>query len=269
MLGFLYVVGPLAICLSVVPAFSGLAGKWLQNFIAVQFWALTMNLLDLIYTNFANQNTTEGGVLGGMVTIGQTYNDAQFLVMSVAFIILYCMVPTLTGYFIGSTAVQSFIGTTLGMAAGAAGTVGAVVSPPATGGGVSGVLGRAMGFGSTAVPPSGGLQEGRASTSGESVNYSTPQMPSGNAEPTSVRYNGGSPMATTTSGWEGGSSGENASGNDYGDDSYLSPTDGSQVPSMGTVDYPYHGGEGDSFTDYYFDGNLDSEEPYSDRYDED
>ncbi|WP_066833958.1 hypothetical protein [Rufibacter ruber] len=34
-LGFLYVIGPIAICLSVIPAFSGLAGKWMQNFIAV------------------------------------------------------------------------------------------------------------------------------------------------------------------------------------------------------------------------------------------
>ncbi|MFB9865668.1 hypothetical protein [Rufibacter immobilis] len=267
-LGFLYVVGPLAICLSVVPAFSGLAGKWLQNFIAVQFWALTMNLLDLIYTNFADQNTTVGGVLGGMVLPGQTYNDAQFLVMSVAFIILYCMVPTLTSYFIGSTAVQSFMGAVVGMAAGAAATAGAVVFPPATGGGATGALGRAMGFGNAMIPNSGSLQEGVPPTSEGGKSQYTPNMSSGNAGTAPVRYSGGASMAGAASAGEGEwSSGEVSAADGYGDDPYFSASDSSYPPSMGSEGYPGYVSQEDSFSEY-LEEDQEGEEPYGDRYED-
>ncbi|KAA5539647.1 hypothetical protein [Adhaeribacter rhizoryzae] len=202
-LGFLYVIGPIAICLSVVPAFSGLAIKWLQNFIAVQFWALTMNLLDLIYANFAEQNTIASGMFGSMAMADQSYNDAQFLLMSVAFIILYIMVPTLTSYFIGSTAVQSFMGAAVGMAAGAAATAGAVAFPAAAGGGASSALGRAMGFtntgGSGSVKFTSSSSPGFSSNSSNS-NNSAPAMASGGGIAAPVRYKNSTPtpMATTT-----------------------------------------------------------------------
>jgi hypothetical protein len=263
-LGFLYVVGPLAICLSVVPAFAGLAGKWLQNFIAVQFWALTMNLLDLIYTNFADQNTTVGGVLGGMVLPGQTYNDAQFLVMSVAFIILYCMVPTLTSYFIGSTAVQSFMGAVVGMAAGAAATAGAVVFPPAYGGGASGKLGRAMGFGNASE---GSPSEGKDTSTGTWNQY-MPNMSSGNAGTAPVRYSGGASMAGAASAGEGEwSSGEVSAPEEYGQDPYFSASDNSHPPSMGSEGYPGYVRQEDSFSEY-LEEDQEGEEPYGDRYGE-
>jgi hypothetical protein len=201
-LGFLYVIGPIAICLSVVPAFSGLAIKWLQNFIAVQFWALTMNLLDLIYTNFAEQNTIAGGVFGSMAMSGQSYNDAQFLLMSIAFIILYIMVPTLTSYFIGSTAVQSFMGAAVGIAAGTAATAGAVAFPAAAGGGASSALSRAMGFSNTGGSGSariiGGNNPGFSSNSRGNIS-AAPAMATGGGAAASVRYNSSTPTTMATS----------------------------------------------------------------------
>ncbi|WP_207435964.1 hypothetical protein [Sabulibacter ruber] len=250
-LGFLYVVGPLAICLSVVPAFAGLAGKWLQHFIAVQFWALTMNLLDLIYTNFAEQSTTAGGVLGGLVTPGQAFTDVQFLLMSVAFILLYCMVPTLTGYFIGSTAVQSFMGTVLGMAAGAAGTAVTIASPPAYGGGASGALGRAMGFG--AAGSTGGSAPQAPGPGGGGP--PTPGMAAGAAETPPVRYGGsapspegyspeGYPSEDQSYGYSpeyGYSPDEGCYGEDAyadGQEGYYASPEGTGSPSLGYPDYP-------------------------------
>ncbi|WP_157433308.1 hypothetical protein [Adhaeribacter aquaticus] len=198
-LGFLYVIGPITICLSVIPAFSGLAGKWLQNFIAVQFWALTMNLLDLIYTNFATQDTTVGGVFGGLTDPGQSMDDIKFLLMSVSFIILYCMVPTLTSYIIGSTAVQGFMSAAVGMAAGAAGSAVGVLSPAAYGGGVSGALGRALGFGSPGGGGSGNSGGGSYSNA-FSGGSTAPSMATGGAATAPVRYNGSINSTASTSG---------------------------------------------------------------------
>ncbi|MFB9865588.1 hypothetical protein [Rufibacter immobilis] len=243
-LGFLYVIGPIAICLSVIPAFSGLAGKWMQNFIAVQFWALTMNLLDLIYSNFADQNTAVGGVFGGLVTPGQSFNDVQFLLMSVAFIILYCMVPTLTSYFIGSTAVQGFMSAAVGVAAGAASTAAGVVAPPAAGGGVSGVLGRAMGFSNSG---GGGGSSGSGSFGGENgsgsvLSGAAPAMATGGGAGTSIRYNGGRAAAAparASSGYSGGAD-SRATAYDSGSSNdsaapYDDTDDGaSALPSMGS-----------------------------------
>ncbi|WP_066833961.1 hypothetical protein [Rufibacter ruber] len=204
-----------------------------------------MNLLDLIYSNFADQNTAVGGVFGGLVTPGQSFNDVQFLLMSVAFIILYCMVPTLTSYFIGSTAVQGFMSAAVGVAAGAASTAAGVVAPPAAGGGVSGVLGRAMGFSNSG---GGGGSSGSGSFGGENGSGSVfsgaaPAMATGGGAGTSVRYNGGMAAAAAparaSSGYSGGAD-SRATAYDSGSSNdsaapYDDTDDGaSALPSMGS-----------------------------------
>ena len=143
-LGFLFVCGPISICLSVVPAFGQLAMKWLQNFLAVQLWGLSFALLDLLYTFYTASNSTFGGVFGTSITASET--DTKQLIVSVAFIMLYLMVPYLTSLIIGSSAAQGFVGSVVGMAASAA-AAGAGVAAGAAGGGhgVSGAIGRAMG----------------------------------------------------------------------------------------------------------------------------
>lgn len=149
-LGFLYVCGPIAMSLSVVPSFGQLAIKWLQNFIAVQFWSLSFVLLDTMYTYYSATPTAQSGIGSGGVfnpISGQVNSvaDTKFMMMSVAFVLLYCMVPYLTSLFIGSSAVQGFAGSMMGMAIGAATTAAGVASPGA--GGVAGAVGRALGNG--------------------------------------------------------------------------------------------------------------------------
>ena len=154
-LGFLFVCGPISICLSAIPAFGQLAMKWLQNFLAVQFWGLSFALLDLLYTFYTASNSTFGGVFGTSITASET--DTKQLIVSVAFIMLYLMVPYLTSLIIGSSAAQGFVGSVVGMAASAA-AAGAGVAAGAAGGGhgVSGAIGRAMGGGGSGGGGGGG-----------------------------------------------------------------------------------------------------------------
>jgi hypothetical protein len=140
-LGFLYVCGPIAMTLSVIPAFSQLAIKWFQNFLAVMFWGLTFVLLDTMYGFYAETQRLDGGILAsGPLT---AVDDTKFMLMSVSFVLLYCMVPWLTSLFIGSSAVQSFAGSMMGMAMGAASFAAGVAAPG--GGGISSAIGRAIG----------------------------------------------------------------------------------------------------------------------------
>ncbi|GAA4389322.1 hypothetical protein GCM10023186_36550 [Hymenobacter koreensis] len=145
-LGFLYVCGPIAMTLSVIPAFGQLAMKWLQNFLAVQLWGLTFVLLDTIYGFYAETEQAPNGLFSGL-TNGpqQSVDDEKFMVMSVAFVLLYVMVPYLTSMFIGSSTVQGFVGSMVGSAVGAATAVAGVASPG--GGGLSSAVGRALGNG--------------------------------------------------------------------------------------------------------------------------
>ncbi|AIZ65414.1 hypothetical protein PK28_17235 (plasmid) [Hymenobacter sp. DG25B] len=162
---FLYVGGPIAICLSALPPFAQLGKQWLQNFMAVQFWSLTYSLLDTIYANYAGTRPATGNVLlpTGM-TPGDYANDVTYLINSIGFVILYCMVPWLTSFLIGSSAVQGFVGMFGGAVAGAAGAVSSVVFPGAYGGGASGALGRKLGFG----PDKGGSSYGGGASSAPS-----------------------------------------------------------------------------------------------------
>lgn len=160
-LGFLYVCGPIAMTLSVIPAFGQLAMKWLQNFLAVQLWGLTFVLLDTMYSFFAETQQVAGGILasGGLE---QSVKDSKFMLMSVGFVLLYAMVPWLTSLFIGSSAAQGFAGQMSSMAVGAA-TFAAGVAAPG-GGGLSSAIGRAMGHGSAG----GGRSSGGGSNSSSS-----------------------------------------------------------------------------------------------------
>ena len=174
-LGFLFVCGPISLCLSVVPAFGQLAIKWLQNFIAVQLWGLSFALLDLLYTFYTASNTTFGGVFSAPVA---AESDTRQLIVSVAFIMLYLMVPYLTSLFIGSSAAQGFVGSVVGMAASAA-AAGAGVSAGMAGGGhgVSGAIGRAMGSGGNSGGGNSG--GGGGGDSGGGSSSSTGPAPSG------------------------------------------------------------------------------------------
>ncbi|QNE42012.1 hypothetical protein F1C16_20525 (plasmid) [Hymenobacter sp. NBH84] len=150
-LGFLYVSGPITLSLSVIPAFAQLAKHWLQNFVSVHLWSLTFAVLDLLYSFYAQQQTQVEPMLPGTQQADQ---DTSFLIMSVAFVVLYFMVPYLTSLVIGGSAVQGFLASFGGMVAGAATAAAGVVAPG--GGGLSSALGRIMGNGRSAGSGGGG-----------------------------------------------------------------------------------------------------------------
>ncbi len=157
---FLYVSGPIAICLSVLPPFSQVGKHWLQNFMAVQMWSLTYSLLDLVYDNYAATRPATGNALMPIGMSSSAYaNDMVYLINSIGFVIIYISVPWLTSFIIGSTAVQGFAGMFMGAIGGAVGTATGVALPSAVGGGAAGAIGRAMGF-------SGGGGRGGSSSGG-------------------------------------------------------------------------------------------------------
>ena len=94
LLGFLYVVGPLAIGLSIIPGFNSLAMKWLQSYLTVQFWSVTLIILDTLVAEF---NTL---YLNGLLFTNEL-GAANFVLVSLVIVILYFLVPHLTSYYLG------------------------------------------------------------------------------------------------------------------------------------------------------------------------
>lgn len=196
-LGFLYVCGPIALTLSIIPAFSSLAMKWLQNLLAVHMWGLSFALLDTLYANFADAAPTQsGGFFAGVVNFftagnGNTVNATIFAAQSFAFILLYIMIPYLTSLYIGSTTAQGFIGSMVGAAASVASTAANVAAPGISGGGIAGAIGRTAGFGPDKGGSDGGSSDsgsgGGGSGGGSSEEKSAPPM-SGASSSSKVRY---------------------------------------------------------------------------------
>jgi len=108
LLGFLYLVGPIAITLSMVPGFRNSGIAWLKGFIGVQFWDLTLNILDnLIFAYHVNGFSRDGMDVG------------YGLVVNVVIVIMYLMTPGLTNYFVNTGSASHFWGRLGGMAASA------------------------------------------------------------------------------------------------------------------------------------------------------
>jgi hypothetical protein len=94
LLAFLYIVGPLAAGLSVIPGFSSLALRWLQSYLTVQFWSVTLIILDTLVAEF--NSLYFGGYL-----FSEELSSTNFVLVSLVIVILYFMVPHLTSYIIG------------------------------------------------------------------------------------------------------------------------------------------------------------------------
>ncbi|WPP51841.1 hypothetical protein [Catalinimonas niigatensis] len=94
LLAFLYIVGPLAIGLSVIPGLNSLAMKWLQSYLTVQFWSITLIILDTLVSEF--NSLYFNGYL-----FPDELSTTNFVLVSLVIVILYFMVPHLTSYIIG------------------------------------------------------------------------------------------------------------------------------------------------------------------------
>jgi hypothetical protein len=160
-LGFLFVAGPIAITLSAIPAFGGLAKHWLQNFISVQLWSVTFAILDLLFDGYTAAKMSGTAITQFTNPVASAQRSAEYMMACLIFIILYIMAPYLTSLIIGGSAVQGFIGSVAGMAASMAGTVAQVAAPG--GGGVAGAAGRML---QTARSAAGGSGGGGGASSG-------------------------------------------------------------------------------------------------------
>ena len=95
--GFLYVIGPIALTVSII-AGDGMLKRWFASFITVNFWTLTMNLLDVIQDAIGYDNLSAS------------------IIFSLGFVIMYMMVPRLTTLYIGSSGATSIPSKLLGAA---------------------------------------------------------------------------------------------------------------------------------------------------------
>ena len=153
-LGFLFVAGPIAITLSAIPAFSGLAKNWLQNFISVQLWSVTFAILDLLFDGYTAAKVSGTAISQMTNPVASAQRSGEYMVACLIFVILYIMAPYLTSLVIGGSAVQGFIGSVAGMAASMAGTATQIAAPG--GGGVAGAAGRLLQTARSAASSSGG-----------------------------------------------------------------------------------------------------------------
>ena len=94
LLGFLYIVGPLALGFSVIPGFNSLAMKWLLSYLTVQCWSITLIILDTLIAEFTSL------YLNGSL-FPDELGDSNFVLVSLIIVILYFMVPHLTAYYLG------------------------------------------------------------------------------------------------------------------------------------------------------------------------
>lgn len=130
-LGFLIIVGPLAILFSILPLFRDNFKKWFRMYVAVTLWALSINIIDaMIVGYYKNANEFElayiyedskGGeylsdtqidgetVLGINSINGIEYGGMENGFINFTFAMMYLMVPLLTAFFIGDKMAGGFL----------------------------------------------------------------------------------------------------------------------------------------------------------------
>jgi hypothetical protein len=149
LLGFLYVVGPIALSLSALPGFGGLLRKWFQNYFSVQCWSITLiildNLVDL-YTTISQARTS--AMTGG--SLPEASEKIDILLITIVITLLYFMVPYLTSLFVGQTSSAMFnskmisLGTAAATLGGRGGMVAGKAALGAVGLGATGVVAGAI-----------------------------------------------------------------------------------------------------------------------------
>jgi hypothetical protein len=136
MVSFLYAVGPLALALSIIPMFKQLATKWLQSFIYVHFWYLTMAVLDLLFKvylqSYNSPNLTAGGATTSeIVMTTQNGGLLTYLLTNCVVIISYLLTPYLTSLYVGQSGAGAFMSKVAGAAMAAGGIGMKVISSSA------------------------------------------------------------------------------------------------------------------------------------------
>lgn len=100
LLVFLYLTGPVALVFCMIPGFQSSGLAWLKGFVGVQFWELTLRLLDhMVYSYHlyaaANLDLTDSGYILGVNLVA---------------VIMYLISPSITSYFISAGSAGGFLG---------------------------------------------------------------------------------------------------------------------------------------------------------------
>ena len=107
---FMYVVGPIAITLSLLPWFRETAKYWLQGFIGIQLWSLTLRVVDRIAYSFninAMRSLSDSGFDNSLENGG---DDMIMIAGNLLFIFMYIVTPSITSYFFSPSAIGSALG---------------------------------------------------------------------------------------------------------------------------------------------------------------
>lgn len=101
LLVFLYIVGPIAIALSALPGFKASGLSWLKGFVGVQFWELSLRILDQLVFQYN---------LNGLQNFSADMQDAGYgLAFNLVALFMYLIVPSITNYFIHTGAAGGFM----------------------------------------------------------------------------------------------------------------------------------------------------------------
>ncbi|MEL7531340.1 MAG: hypothetical protein AAFN10_08540 [Bacteroidota bacterium] len=96
---FLYLTGPIAFVLSMIPGFKNSGLAWIKGFVGVQFWEMTLRLLDNMVFQYnlyasANYDLSDTGYVIGFNLVA---------------LIMYLLTPTLTNYFVNTGVAGGFM----------------------------------------------------------------------------------------------------------------------------------------------------------------
>lgn len=119
LLGLLYITGPIAISLSVLPVFGQLVQKWFQNYLSVQCWSISLIILDNIVVLYRNLTQHRLGLMDGL-SVSEAAEKLDMILITFIIGLLYLMVPYLTSLFVGQTQSAVYQSRTIATGAGAA-----------------------------------------------------------------------------------------------------------------------------------------------------
>jgi hypothetical protein len=110
LIGFLVVVGPISLMLSLIPGMDNLGSYWFKGWFVVNMWSVTLRVLDLIIVTY-NESVYRSMMSGGETSI------LDSLIINLVIFFMYLLVPTLTSYFVGQSATNGFLGKLAGVVA--------------------------------------------------------------------------------------------------------------------------------------------------------
>lgn len=97
---FLWVLGPLAIVLTLLPNFRGAFGNWLDRFIAVNFWSVIYMVVTRIFNSLISDTFSDLWVTNqtGINVSSQGFLVMKLVVFSLAFFFTIVRIPAMTGW---------------------------------------------------------------------------------------------------------------------------------------------------------------------------